>query len=103
LWFPSNPTAAQSPLWVLLRVSHGSDVEPQHHRVVFVDSVVTVHWIAAKKIAEAEKQFDLGIVLQPDYVFSTRLDQRTTRRRRSVDQQCLELFEVNMDGMLPAA
>src|SRR5262249_12119772 len=73
-------------LWVLILVSRSTDVEPQHHRVVFMDHVVTMHRISSQKVAEGEEQFDFGIVLQSDYVLSTCLDQRTIRRRRPIDK-----------------
>src|SRR5262245_10157273 len=53
-------------LWVLLRVSIRIDVEPQHHRVIFVDRVVTMHRVSSEEVAEAEEELGFGVVLQPE-------------------------------------
>ena len=46
------------------------NVEPQHHRVVFVNRVVTVKWIAPDEIAEPEEQFDVIVLSQPHGVLA---------------------------------
>src|SRR6202040_4054924 len=40
----------------LVVVSDRRDLPPEHHRVVFVDDVVTVHRVAAEPVAEAEEE-----------------------------------------------
>src|SRR5260370_12051384 len=61
-----------------------------------------MHRVSSQKVAKAEEQFGLGIVLDPDHVLSAFLYQRRIRRRLPVEQKGLKLFEMNMDGMLPA-
>src|SRR5712692_875452 len=86
LWFATAQSSADGQLWVLVRVSNGSELPPQHHRMIFVDCVVTVHRIPSQEVPEAEKQFDLSIVLQPDHVFATFVDQRAISGRHPVNQ-----------------
>src|SRR6185295_13985079 len=90
-------------LRILLRVAHGLDIEAQHHRMVLVDRVVTMHRISSQEVAEAEEQFGFGIVLKSEHVLSTHLNKRVVVWRLPVDQQGLELLEVNVNWMLPAA
>src|SRR5712691_3174676 len=71
-----SKSSADGQLWVLVRVSNSSELPPKHHRMVFVDRIVTVHRIPSQEVPEAEKQFHLGIVLQPDHVLSAFVDQR---------------------------
>ena len=59
---------------VLVVVAHVVDIEPQHHRVVFVNRVVTVHRVAPGEVAEAEVNLHLVILSESDDVFATALD-----------------------------
>ena len=74
------------------------NVESQHHRVVFVNHVVAVHWVAPHEVAEAEEQFDVIVLSQPHDILAAPLD---CRRRVSVSADDLMLFEVNVDRVLP--
>ncbi len=83
---------------VLVIVSHVVDVKPQHHRVVFVNRVVTVHRVAPGKVAEAEVNLHVVILAESDDVLAASLDQR---RRVPVALENLVLLEVNVDWVRP--
>ena len=73
-------------------------VEPQHHRVVFVNRVVAVHGVAPDEVAEAEEQFDIVVLSQPHDILAAPLD---CGRRVAVATDDLVFFEVNVNGVLP--
>src|SRR4030095_11358269 len=82
----------------LVAVSGIVDVKPQHHRVVLVNRIVAVHGVAPHEIAEAEEQFDVVVLSQPDDILTAPLDRS---RRVPVAADDLELLEVNVDRVLP--
>jgi hypothetical protein len=51
-------------------VAFGFDFPSKHHRVIFVDHVVAVHWVAAVEVAEAEEELDALVRLQARHVFA---------------------------------
>jgi hypothetical protein len=59
---------------VFVVVAHVVDVKSQHHGVVFVNGVVTVHWVSAYKVAEAEVDLDVVVFTQSDDILATSLD-----------------------------
>src|SRR5688572_2053711 len=54
------------------------DLAEHHHRVVFVDHVVTVQRDSPDEVAETEVHLRLHVVLQPENIFSTFRDQTST-------------------------
>ena len=83
---------------ILVVVSHVVDVKSQHHGVVFVNRVVTVHWIASGEVAEAEVNLDIVVLTKSDDVLAAALDQGW---RISVSFENLVLLEMNMDWVRP--
>src|SRR5438552_16321146 len=74
----------------------------QHHGVILVNRVVAVHRIVAAEVPEAHHQLDLLVETQlydilPGEFDVPRLDQLP------VAPDDLELLQVNVDGVLPAA
>ena len=61
---------------LLVVVSHVINVKPQHHGVIFVNGVVTVHRIASDKVAETEIDLYVVSLAKPDNVLASALDQR---------------------------
>src|SRR5687768_15407662 len=76
-----------------------NDVPPQHHCMVFMNGVVAVHWIFAHEIPEAHEE-PYVLVAQPRDVLPAAFD---GWRRIAVAREHLELFEVYVHGVLPAA
>src|SRR6185369_13310927 len=74
------------------------NVEPQHHRMVFMDHVVAMHRIAPYKVAETEEQLDVIVLSQPHDVLAASLDRC---RRVSVSADNLVFLEMNVYGMFP--
>ncbi len=83
---------------VLVVVTHVVDVKPQHHRVVFVNRVVTVHRVAPREIAEAEINLYVIVLAKSDDVLAASFDQR---RCLTVSFENLVFLEVNVDRMRP--
>jgi hypothetical protein len=67
--------------------------------VIFMNGVVAVHGPIAAKIAEAEEELNLLAELQAHHVFPRVF---YPWRRHSIPRQDLELFHMDVDGMLPA-
>ena len=55
-------------------VPHVIYVEPQHHRVVLVNRVVAVHWVAPDEVSEAEEDLDIVVLTQPHDVLAAPLN-----------------------------
>src|SRR5207244_2743902 len=74
------------------------DVPAEHHRVVFVHDVVTVHRVSAEEVSEAEEDPDLLVALEPDDVLPGDL---VGGRSGSIPGQDAEFLEMDVDRMLP--
>ena len=66
--------------------------------MVFVNRVVTVHWVAPHKVAEAEVDPDIIVLSESDDVLTASFDQG---RRIPVSLENVVLLEVNMDWVRP--
>src|SRR5919197_937743 len=51
--------------WLVLRVSLRRDVEPQHHRVILVNDIVTMKHVPAHPVARAQSDGDVGVLVEP--------------------------------------
>ena len=49
------------------------DLQEHHHRVIFVNDVVAVDWVAPDEVAEPEKHLRLHVVLQSEHVLAAGL------------------------------
>lgn len=83
---------------VLVVVAHVVDIKPQHHRVVFVNRIVTVHRVTAHEVAEPEVDLDVVILTESYDVFASAFDQRWLV---PISFENLVLLEVNVDRMGP--
>src|SRR5947209_18738638 len=71
-------------LWILVVVNHvGLHLEEQHHGVIFVNRVVTVHRPVTLKVAEAEKDRRVLIELKPSHILARYLHTRHAGTRRA--------------------
>jgi hypothetical protein len=83
-------------------VAHVIDSGQQHHRVIFVNHVVTVQWEPPDEVTETEKHFCFHVVLQPENILPASRNQSGARGRIAVDRKGLKLLEVHVDWMLPS-
>src|SRR4030095_16880232 len=83
---------------ILVVVSHVVDVKSQHHGVVFVNRVVTVHRVTSHKVTEAE--IDLYIVILA-YSYDVLAPSLNKSRLVPVSLEDLVLLEVDVDRMGP--
>ena len=59
---------------ILVVIAHIIYIEPQHHRMVLVNRVVAVHWVAPDEVPEAKEEFDIVTLAKPHDVLATPLD-----------------------------
>src|SRR5216683_402954 len=65
------------PLRILVVIDDvGLHLPEQHHRVVLVYGVVTVHWVVSREVAEAEEERVRFVELEPGHVFARHLHYR---------------------------
>src|SRR5206468_11781035 len=99
---PVPPAVSSLTLRRPVLVALVGDLEQQEHRVVLVDRVVAVHGPAAPEVTEAKEQLDLLVEPEPGDVLAAEFDVAAPDEP-VVAPHHLEFFEVNVDGMLPAA
>jgi hypothetical protein len=87
-------------LWRDLAVSVLLNIPQKHHRVVFVNRVVTMQRVGAGEITEAEEELRPFVLDQSDHIFSPPLN-RTDRV--TLARENLMLFEMDVNGVLPVA
>src|SRR2546426_6846728 len=76
--------------------------DPRGPRDAPADRIVAVHGPAAAEVTEAEEQLDLLIEPEPGDVLAAKLDVAAPDEL-VIAADHLELFQVDVDGMLPAA
>src|SRR5436309_16055649 len=90
--------AARNVLRFMLSSWH--DVPPEHHGMVLVHDVVTVHGIPTVEVPEADEEPDLFVALQPHDILPGHL---VGRRRDAVAREDPELVEMDVAPVLPVA